>query len=147
MQLSRSALMPQPTSQSERADVRSTSLPRHHRGEAWQRAVRRFGRLHAATSIFNCARGLLCTGQARESVGTHKKHGTFCIANRSVLSERVAQGNLSQFNGLDLALPWFVARCSIQRSYGRAAKHFTVKNLRQVLLRFQPRVSAYSGHL
>jgi len=38
--------------------------------------------------------------------------GHFCIANRSALSERVAQGNLSQFNSLDLALPWFVARRS-----------------------------------
>jgi hypothetical protein len=36
------------------------------------------------------------------------------------LSERAAQGNLSQFNSLDLALPWFVARCSIQLGYGRA---------------------------
>src|SRR6267378_2100863 len=76
---------------------------------------------------------------------THKKHGTFCIANRSALSERVAQENLSQFNSLDLALPWFVARRSIQLSYGRAAKHFTVNSLRQVLLRFQPRVLAHSG--
>jgi hypothetical protein len=48
---------------------------------------------------------------------THKKHGTFCIANRSALSERVAQVNLSQFNSLDLALPWFVAKRSIQLSW------------------------------
>jgi hypothetical protein len=47
--------------------------------------------------------------------------GTFCIANRGALSERVAQGNLSQFNSLDLALPWFVARRSIQLSYGRVS--------------------------
>src|SRR5467141_4311636 len=43
------------------------------------------------------------------ALSTHKNRGTFCIANRSALSERVAQGNLSQFNSLDLALPWFVA--------------------------------------
>jgi hypothetical protein len=34
----------------------------------------------------------------------------------------------------------------IQLSYGRAAKHFAVNSLRQVLLRFQSRVSAHSGH-
>src|SRR6266853_2408330 len=38
---------------------------------------------------------------------------------------------------------FFVARRSIQLSYGRAAKHFTVNSLRQVLLRFQPRVLAH----
>ena len=85
--------------------------------------------------------------QLKAALRTHKKHRTFCIANRSALSERVAQGNLSQFNSLDLALPWFVARRSIQLSYGRAAKHFTVNSLRQVLLRFQPRVLAHSEHL
>ncbi len=39
---------------------------------------------------------------------------------------------------LELPTLWFEARCSIQLSYGRAAKHFTVNSLRQVLLRFQP---------
>ena len=54
------------------------------------------------------------------ALSTLKKLGTFCIATRSAISERAAQGNLSQFNSLDLALPWFVARRSIQLSYGRA---------------------------
>ena len=45
--------------------------------------------------------------------------------------------------GLELPTFWFVARRSIQLSYGRAAKHFTVNSLRQVLLRFQPRVLAH----
>jgi len=58
--------------------------------------------------------------QLKAALRTHKKHRTFCIANRSALSERVAQGNLSQFNSLDLALPWFVARRTIQLSYGRS---------------------------
>ena len=58
--------------------------------------------------------------QLKAALRTHKKHRTFCIANGSALSERVAQGNLSQFNSLDLALPWFVARRSIQLSYGRS---------------------------
>src|SRR5256885_9668013 len=56
--------MQQPATQIVWADVRSNSLPRHHHGEAWRRGARRFGRLHAATSILNCVRGLLCTGQA-----------------------------------------------------------------------------------
>jgi hypothetical protein len=34
------------------------------------------------------------------------------IANRSALNEKAAQGNLSQFNSLDLALPWFGTRRS-----------------------------------
>src|SRR2546429_6821523 len=42
------------------------------------------------------------------------------------------------FRSLELPTFWFVARRSIQLSYGRAAKHFTVNSLRQVLLRFQP---------
>ncbi len=49
--------------------------------------------------------------------------------------------------GLELPTFWFVARRSIQLSYGRAAKRFTVNSLRQVLLRFQPRVLAHSEHL
>jgi len=32
------------------------------------------------------------------------------IANRSAINERAAQGNLSQFNSLDLLLPWFGSR-------------------------------------
>jgi hypothetical protein len=32
--------------------------------------------------------------------------------------------------GLELPTFWFVARRSIQLSYGRAAKHFTVNSLR-----------------
>ena len=31
---------------------------------------------------------------------------------------------------LELPTLWFEARCSIQLSYGRAAKHFTVSSLR-----------------
>jgi len=38
--------------------------PRHHHSEVWHRGVPRFGRLHAATSILNCVRGLLCTSPA-----------------------------------------------------------------------------------
>ena len=49
--------------------------------------------------------------------------------------------------GLELPTFWFVARRSIQLSYGRAEKHFTVNSLRQVLLRFQPRVLAHYEHL
>src|SRR5437588_3731832 len=78
------------------------------------------------------------------ALSTHKKHETFCIANRSASRERVVQGNLSQFNSLDLALPWFVARRSIQRSYGRADTLFTFSRLAQFLARFQPRVSPHS---
>jgi hypothetical protein len=58
------------------------------------------------------------------ALSTLKKLGTFCSATRSAPSERVAQGNLSQFNSLDLALPWFVARRSIQLSYGRAVQKY-----------------------
>src|SRR6266566_2467257 len=82
--------------------------------------------------------------QLKAALRTHKKHRTFCIANRSALSERVPQGNLSQFNSLDLALPWFVARRSIQLSYGRADTLFTFNSLGQFLARFQPRVSPHS---
>ena len=32
---------------------------------------------------------------------------TRCSANRSAINERVARGNLSQFNSLDFLLPWF----------------------------------------
>src|SRR6267154_2601284 len=39
--------------------------------------------------------------QLKAALRTHKKHRTFCIANRSALSERFAQGNLIQFNSLD----------------------------------------------
>ena len=35
------------------------------------------------------------------------------IANRSAISERAAQGNLSQFNSLDLVVPWFGTRRSV----------------------------------
>ena len=35
------------------------------------------------------------------------------IANRSAFSKRAAQGNLSQSNGLDLAMPWFGTRRSM----------------------------------
>src|SRR6266550_5516509 len=33
--------------------------------------------------------------QLKAALRTHKKHRTFCIANRSALSERVPQGNLT----------------------------------------------------
>jgi len=35
-----------------------------------------------------------------------------------------------QGNGLEFLPSWFVARRSIQLSYGRTAKHFTVNSLR-----------------
>jgi hypothetical protein len=38
---------------------------------------------------------------------THRHRENNRIANRSAISERAAQGNLSQFSSLDLALPWF----------------------------------------
>jgi hypothetical protein len=44
------------------------------------------------------------------------KHHLICIANRSAISERAAQGNLSQFNSLDLELPWFGTRRSVATS-------------------------------
>ena len=53
---------------------------------------------------------------SRISIATGKDNRS---ANRSALSKRAAQGNLSQFNSLDFLLPWFEARCSIQLSYGR----------------------------
>jgi hypothetical protein len=37
----------------------------------------------------------------------HRFRQTICSANRSALSEKAAQGNLSQFNGLEFLLPWF----------------------------------------
>jgi hypothetical protein len=37
-------------------------------------------------------------------------------ANRSAVNERAAQGNLSQFNGLDFLLPWFGTRKSTHTS-------------------------------
>ena len=42
------------------------------------------------------------------------------IANRSALSERAAQGILSQFNNLDFLLPWF----GTGGRYGSAVDHF-----------------------
>ena len=39
---------------------------------------------------------------------------------------------------------WFVARRSIQLSYGRADTLFTFNSLAQFLVRFQPRVSPHS---
>ena len=57
---------------------------------------------------------LSCHGHCLLSI--RETHG---IANRSALSERVAQGNLSQFNGLDFYCRDSEARYSIQLSYGR----------------------------
>ena len=46
--------------------------------------------------------------------------------------------------GLELPTFWFVARRSIQLSYGRADTRFTFNSLTQFLARFQPRVSPHS---
>src|ERR1700674_2072017 len=46
--------------------------------------------------------------------------------------------------GLELPTFWFVARRSIQLSYGRADTLFTFNSLAQFLARFQPRVSPHS---
>jgi hypothetical protein len=46
--------------------------------------------------------------------------------------------------GLELPTFWFVARRSIQLSYGRADTLFTFNSLAQFLVRFQPRVSPHS---
>src|SRR6267143_6202816 len=46
--------------------------------------------------------------------------------------------------GLELPTFWFVARRSIQLSYGRADTRFTFNSLAQFLARFQPRVSPHS---
>jgi hypothetical protein len=62
-------------------------------------------------NIFGTAR-MMGNGDAGRAVSTSKQH-LICSANRSALSERVAQGNLSQFNGLDFLLPWFGTRRSV----------------------------------
>ena len=49
-----------------------------------------------------------------------------------------------QRNDLGFSLSWFVARRSIQLSYGRADILFTFNRLAQFLVRFQPRVSPHS---
>jgi hypothetical protein len=46
--------------------------------------------------------------------------------------------------GLELPTFWFVARRSIQLSYGRADTLFTFNSLAQFLARFQPRLSPHS---
>jgi hypothetical protein len=46
--------------------------------------------------------------------------------------------------GLELPTFWFVARRSIQLSYGRADTLFTFNSLAQFLVQFQPRVSLHS---
>ena len=46
--------------------------------------------------------------------------------------------------GLELPTFWFVARRSIQLSYGRADTLFTFNSLTQFLARFQPRVFPHS---
>ena len=43
----------------------------------------------------------------------HRHQENNRIANRSALSERAAQGNFSQFNSLDLLLPWFGTRRTV----------------------------------
>jgi hypothetical protein len=45
-----------------------------------------------------------------------------------------------QGNGLELLPSWFVARRSIQLSYGRTRTLFTINSLPQFLLQFQRRV-------
>jgi hypothetical protein len=49
--------------------------------------------------------------------------------------------------GLELPTFWFVARRSIQLSYGRADTLFTFNSLAQFLARFQPRVSPHSHRI
>jgi hypothetical protein len=46
------------------------------------------------------------------------------IANRSAISERAAQGNLSQFNSLDLVVPWFGTRRSMVQIH--SPDHFSL---------------------
>src|SRR5690348_14862846 len=40
-------------------------------------------------------------------------HASWRSANRSAITETAAQGNSSQFNGLDFVLPWFGTRRSV----------------------------------
>jgi hypothetical protein len=52
-------------------------------------------------------------GMTSQNVAQKRGHGEDRrIANRSAISERAAQGNLSQFNSLDLVVPWFGTRRS-----------------------------------
>jgi hypothetical protein len=49
------------------------------------------------------------------------------IANRGAINERAAQGNLGQFNSLDLLLPWFGTRRSVVQIHCLAKTSYTHK--------------------
>ena len=57
---------------------------------------------------------------------------------------RASSRKRRQGNGLEFLPSWFVARRSIQLSYGRTRTLFTINSLPQFLLQFQPQVSMHS---
>ena len=72
--------------------------------------------------------------QSNHASLAHRHQENNRIANRSALSERAAQGNFSQFNSLDLLLPWFGTRRTVVVAFGFRPRHGSDSNSKPCII-------------